>query len=69
MVEDGSMARIICILFGLLFLYFASHGAVTGEAFGKFGKLYRNSQPIGYWVVLISQVAAGFILFFAATRL
>jgi amino acid permease len=61
--------RIICVCFGLLLLYFAVSGAITGQAFGKFGKLDRISQPIGYWVVLISQVAAGVLLFFVATRL
>ena len=50
-------------------LYFAISGAMTGKAFGKFGKLYRAHQPIGYWVLLISQFAAAGLLLYAALSL
>jgi hypothetical protein len=66
---DMRPPRIICICVGLLLLYFAGYGTVTGQAFGRFGKLDRINQPVGYWMVLVSQIAAGIFLFFVATRL
>jgi len=61
--------RLFCVCGTLLLLYFAISGAITGEAFGKFGKLHRTHQPIGYWVVLISQFGAAGLLFYAALHL
>jgi len=61
--------RFFCTCGGLLLLYFAISGAMTGKAFGKFGKLYRAHQPIGYWVLLISQFAAAGLLLYAALSL
>jgi hypothetical protein len=61
--------RIICVCGGLLLLYFVAYGTVTGQAFGRFGKLQRIRQPFGYWLVLVSQAAAAILLFFAAKLL
>ncbi|MBB5058124.1 hypothetical protein HDF16_002830 [Granulicella aggregans] len=69
METAGMWPRIICTCFGMLLLYFVAHGTITGRAFGKFGELDRIRQPFGYWLVLVSQAAAGILLFVAAILL
>jgi hypothetical protein len=53
----------------MLLLFFAVNGITTGEAFGKFGKVDRFSQPFGFWVVVVPQAAFAILLFFLAFRL
>jgi hypothetical protein len=62
-------ARAICVLGGLAMLAVAVSGAITGRAFGKYGRVDRIRQPIGYWVVLVSQFAAAALFRYAITRL
>jgi hypothetical protein len=50
------------LLFGLLVLLFAVIGTFTGKVYGRGGSVDRTKNPVGYWICLVAQYAAGAFL-------